>query len=517
MAIKYVAAPELSLQEGATRTQTTLKLEQIIDRAGNTLTMSDFGDIGYMTLEPGRANMELISFTGISGTTLTGVTRGLKFVGDYTGDSDLRKPHSSGVEVIVSNPPQLYDELTAKSNDEEISGGWTFSGDIPKVDTYVAPTLEEELSPKKYVDDVALAGAPDATTTVKGVAELATAAELAAGTATGGTGANLVAASTNFNDTSSATRLVPVTGTDGKLDQGFLDLSENFTFTGEVDIDTATNFKLGGTAYTGTMADLNEASDFFQATDITGAEAETLTSGATSDASLLHYHSSVQSKLSEHADNYIHVPIVLAAVKDSTPDVYTNFLVDATGSSNLEVHSAMTRLEADSGGIGSENVTLESFRSLTTSTSGSQSADGVIPDGDYDMSKRFRLAFSVGCVDNTDPNDFFIGFRDSAIEIGIKFEDNLVKSVVDDGTTENEQTLVTGFTNDLIYNFMIIRDDSEIRFYIDGVLENTVSSNLPASGDVNLIIQAVVAAPNNVSIINVGNVIDFWYDKTQLN
>ena len=44
---------------------------------------------------------------------------------------------------------------------------------------------------KKYIDDVALAGTVDSSTTAKGVLETATQAEFDAGTATGGTGANL--------------------------------------------------------------------------------------------------------------------------------------------------------------------------------------------------------------------------------------------------------------------------------------------------------------------------------------
>lgn len=46
---------------------------------------------------------------------------------------------------------------------------------------------------KKYIDDVAIAGTVDSSTTVKGVVETATQAEVDAGTATGATGANLVA------------------------------------------------------------------------------------------------------------------------------------------------------------------------------------------------------------------------------------------------------------------------------------------------------------------------------------
>lgn len=160
-------------------------------------------DIVYGTIAPKTTSSEFISFTGIvqnaDGTaTLTGVTRGLAKKSPFTSSSSYKLPHSGQSTFIISNPPQLYNEYVTLDNDETIVGEKVFPGggnaNAPKSGTvYAAPTDDLEYSSKKYVDDVAIAGAPDATLTVKGIVEIATTAEIDAGTSTGGTGASVVA------------------------------------------------------------------------------------------------------------------------------------------------------------------------------------------------------------------------------------------------------------------------------------------------------------------------------------
>lgn len=234
---------------GVAATDTSINLTSFTDPNGTELTMSNFGDIGYATLEPGTSRQEFISFTGVtqdSGSTratLTGVTRGLKFVSPYTADTALRKAHTGGSILIVSNPPQLYEKLARKGSAETITGVWTFSSTSPAIydGAFTVASTSQQLPPaswvfanflnkytnqtmsgvltlsatstfsnggllgysidsnsnslaianKGYVDSVAIAGASDANTTTKGIVEEATVAEVNAGTATGGTGAKL--------------------------------------------------------------------------------------------------------------------------------------------------------------------------------------------------------------------------------------------------------------------------------------------------------------------------------------
>jgi len=186
-------------------TQTTILLSSFtVPVSGENVTMALLAtDIVYGTIAPRTGQSEFISFTGISqngdGTaTLTGVTRGLDKTSPFTENSDFKLPHAGQSEFIVSNPPQLYNKYVTLENAETITGKKTFPGggnvSAPVSGTvYSAPTADLEYASKKYVDDIVIAGAPDATLTVKGIVEIATTAEIDADATTGATGASVVA------------------------------------------------------------------------------------------------------------------------------------------------------------------------------------------------------------------------------------------------------------------------------------------------------------------------------------
>lgn len=185
-----VGGKNYTLSSSISSTATSITLSSftlpITDQAITMATAST--DIMYGTLQPGSTNSELISFTGVtqnaSGTaTLTGVTRGLDREYPYTESSDFKLPHPGQSIFILSDAPQVFYSYPAKASDETITGSWSFP----------TPTLDANPATKEYADDLAIAGAPNATTTVKGIVELATQAEVDARTATGTTGASLVA------------------------------------------------------------------------------------------------------------------------------------------------------------------------------------------------------------------------------------------------------------------------------------------------------------------------------------
>lgn len=179
---------------------TSIVLNTFTQINGTPLTMANFGLIGYITLEPGSGTQEESAvFTGVvqnanGSATLTGVSRVLT-VSPYTQTSGLALAHAGGTTVIVSNTAAFYDSLTDKSDDETITGTWTFTApNYPQIDVATTlPTADAQFATKKYVDGVAVAGAPNAAPTVKGIVQLATSAETQAGTNVGGTGASLVA------------------------------------------------------------------------------------------------------------------------------------------------------------------------------------------------------------------------------------------------------------------------------------------------------------------------------------
>lgn len=144
---------------GVTATATTIVLKSFQLPDGSTnITLSDFGTIGFGTLEPGTTREEVISFTGVTqnadGTAdLTGVTRGLRFVSPYTTLAANRKAHSGGSIFVISNNPQHYDKLAGKDNDETILQTWTYNK-FPVKSGGLTPTSADEFATKSYVDGV---------------------------------------------------------------------------------------------------------------------------------------------------------------------------------------------------------------------------------------------------------------------------------------------------------------------------------------------------------------------------
>ncbi len=197
---KFVQAQTFNLAgAGAVIGATSIILNSFQTIDGVNLLITDFGAKGYATIEPGGgANEEAITFTGVTqnanGTaTLTGVSTQL-FVSPYTETSGTAKTHTGGAKLIITNTAGFYNGLTSKSDDETITGTWTFTNpNYPRMDTATpAPTDNEQFATKKYVDDTAVSGAPNATTGVKGIIQLPTQAQAEAGTALGSTGASLV-------------------------------------------------------------------------------------------------------------------------------------------------------------------------------------------------------------------------------------------------------------------------------------------------------------------------------------
>lgn len=171
-----------------------------VDLDGNKLTMSDFGSLGYCTVDPKIASYEeILSFTGITdngdGTaTLTGLARDLTSKYPYT-TAGVGKTHGASAILVFSNNPQIYGRLAGKDNDETITGFWTFptaDASRPGIGADVDTAVATAFVTLGQLSRQAVAGAANASTTVKGIVELATQAETDARTTTGSTGAKLV-------------------------------------------------------------------------------------------------------------------------------------------------------------------------------------------------------------------------------------------------------------------------------------------------------------------------------------
>lgn len=227
---KFVQTPIMSLVAGIGISDTSITVTPFPkDLEGVKLTMTDFGTAPTGTIDPKISGIEeIISFTGITDNgdntaTLTGVTRNLSSKSPYTTLGSGRQ-HGANAIFVISDNPQLFARMAALDADNTFTGNNTFDEavTIPEtptadtdaaskgyVDTGLAAKLDDsqlDTTPtlgtddtkipsqnavKEYVDNTAIAGAPDASTTVKGIVEIATQAQVDAGTDTGETGAKL--------------------------------------------------------------------------------------------------------------------------------------------------------------------------------------------------------------------------------------------------------------------------------------------------------------------------------------
>lgn len=140
---------------GAVAGATTVILKSMKDIDGNALTMAtSFGTIGFGTIEPGNNTLEeSISFTGLTNnsngtTTLTGV-KSVTFGQPYTQTSGLAKTHAGSTTFVVSNTSGYYTEFAIKSNDESVTGAWTFPN---------PPLANANPATKQYVDNLVSGG-----------------------------------------------------------------------------------------------------------------------------------------------------------------------------------------------------------------------------------------------------------------------------------------------------------------------------------------------------------------------
>lgn len=213
---------------GCSSGATSVTLSSFTTPDGVQLTTANFGSIGYATIDPGNGSLEEpITFTGVTvnsngTTTLTGISH-QTFVSPWAQTSGTSQSHAGGAIIVLTNTAGFYNQFVAKNDDGTISEVLTFTvPNYPQVDVYTTePTLSAQFATKYYVDQTAVSGAPNATTTVKGIIQLATSTQAAAGTATGSTGASLVPPNSLLNATSSAAVLIPVTNSSGKISSGF--------------------------------------------------------------------------------------------------------------------------------------------------------------------------------------------------------------------------------------------------------------------------------------------------------
>lgn len=281
---------------GVTIGNSSMTLTSFTQIEGALLTMADFGTIGFGTVDPGNGTSEeQISFSGVTqnanGTaTLTGIKTVL-FVSPYTQTANFARVHAGGAQFVISNTAGFYNELSALPDDETITGTWTFTNpNYPRINNAAPlPTDPQQFATKAYVDSVAIAGAPNADLVTKGIVQLATDAQLQAGTDIGTTGASVAAHGSNFRQTATANK-VPVAGLTNKIDNNYINggVANGFATldAGSLVVQNPTNATITPTPAKIPISSVgNRLADGWQ--NITLANATELTGGG---VTVLHFH-----------------------------------------------------------------------------------------------------------------------------------------------------------------------------------------------------------------------------------
>lgn len=149
MTTKYVQCQNPKLKVAIGPSDTSAVFTEFVDLNGDPITQTDFGTVGYGTLAPNTAQEEAVSFVITANTTgeaTVTLTRGLLGKAPY-GTGGPTYTHQAQTELVISNNPDLFNKLTAKDNDEEVTGSWQF----PET-----PTHNQNPVTKAHFDDNAV-------------------------------------------------------------------------------------------------------------------------------------------------------------------------------------------------------------------------------------------------------------------------------------------------------------------------------------------------------------------------
>ncbi len=238
------------LTSSMTSTQTTVPVASVTSFDSVTLTMALLDGVIFLTAEPGTSREEIIKCTDISSLSWTSCTRGLGFTGKSEAEvANNRKAHNAGSVIVMSNVHFVYAQLADIATAETFTGIKTFNV-YPLSGVGEDATTSEQFITKGQADNLANQGAATSSPTVAGIGEQATARETASTTASGGspqlaffippnvaTSTPGVSCDAAGDSTSSGALCIPVAQDNGKIHQSFFDLSEDFTFTGDLNLN----------------------------------------------------------------------------------------------------------------------------------------------------------------------------------------------------------------------------------------------------------------------------------------
>jgi len=161
--VKTIANFQTQLAATAAVGATSLTLQSATDLDGIALPTATYG----MTVDEGSSTEEhfTATVTGVNLTNVQHVTRGTG-----VGTSGLALAHRLGAQVKITDHPAIKRIMNV------LDGTTDFDAGTPlEYDGTASITTSNQLATKAYADSLAIAGAPDAATSIKGIARISVA------------------------------------------------------------------------------------------------------------------------------------------------------------------------------------------------------------------------------------------------------------------------------------------------------------------------------------------------------
>jgi hypothetical protein len=180
MSVLPLSCPTKRLAVAITNSATTFAVNNIKGWDGNNLTSANFGTVAYVVFRNSTNTlMEIMQIdpTTIANASITINLRGLDFNGGTSEVSanKLAWPANDTLVDFGSDPAQLFKSYVDKTSDETISSGIKTLAAGAKLRITDAPSNSLDAVNKTYADGLAIAGAPDASTSTKGIAKMSVA------------------------------------------------------------------------------------------------------------------------------------------------------------------------------------------------------------------------------------------------------------------------------------------------------------------------------------------------------
>lgn len=134
MSTRFIQAPEAFIVTAIGTSETQITVSNFKTISGDLITQLMIGGVSdyiALTLSPRtqREEQVLAKVNSVAGdNVILDIIRAVNPVSPYNNGGGIAQPHNVNDTVVISNNPALFNKLTAKDNNETVTGNWAFNG-----------------------------------------------------------------------------------------------------------------------------------------------------------------------------------------------------------------------------------------------------------------------------------------------------------------------------------------------------------------------------------------------------